>query len=333
MSSLNAVSINDTDSNIDLNALESDSESYYSSESPSDVSSSDSVRHQPDRQQPILPAFVPAEHNSKNRQPSLTDGDSSRKHPTKRQITKISYQESFDSLSKNNTGRHSNVLASMKADTSDTANFTNTITNTDTFSGDDYDDSSEHKDLLSDSYSYDYMSNIKSKPGDKLKTSWSNAMQNERQYKDLQIINEVSKLQNLNFFSIDYTKNLEILKLSQLSLLQDMVKLSENSFDEFFKIWDNIDTNENEDDVFSSDIQSISKPDSDSLRQMFNESTFVTDIENKEANRRSNLFDINNNEGFKLMEQRKNDILADLEKINESIDQIDSFTKSMWSNI
>lgn len=235
-----------------------------------------------------------------------------------------------------------------------------------------------------DNYSYDYISNVKKKPGDKLKTMWSMPIQNERQYKDLQIISEVSKLQNLTFFSESYVKNLEALKISQLGLLIDMVKLTDNSLDEFYSVWNNFnpienedeneekdedeeemgeegeerkgkkegkeeaDNNDGEDEIdtnknFSteSNLASASSTKtlgSDKLKHdsIQSSTTLNKDIKNDinaTRNDKVTWFDINNSEGFKLMEKHKQDILNDLDKINSSIDQIDSFTKSMWTGL
>ena len=259
----------------------------------------------------------------------------------------------------------------------------------DYFFGDDYDTKDLATDDLDnddDTYSYDYIanSNVKLKKGDKLKTSWAMPLQNERQYKDLQIIDEVAKLQNLDFFSENYVENLENLKISQLGLLIDMVKLTENSFDEFYNIWNEFETkikSETENDhqeilaatgsngtstnsqpkkdnnisSLSSDMDSISptrmmihEADPSALNETKgkadtkkNEKTkgkssiedAELDVPEKDDNDLVTQFDINNSQGFKLMKKHKQEILKDLEKINSSIDQIDAFTKSMWTKM
>lgn len=235
-----------------------------------------------------------------------------------------------------------------------------------------------------DNYSYDYISNVKKKPGDKLKTMWSMPIQNERQYKDLQIITEVSKLQNLTFFSEGYVKNLEDLKISQLNLLIDMVKLTDDSFDEFYEIWNNFNPNENEEGLEGKEGNSKEESDikkerkikedlevkkegaikeegneNENNQKLSTESNTIPNLTTKtldseqikpapiqspitlnndtknvvNKNDKVTWFDINNSEGFKLMEKHKQEILNDLDKINTSIDQIDSFTKSMWTGL
>lgn len=259
----------------------------------------------------------------------------------------------------------------------------------DDFYNDDYEGFEDDED--DDTYSYDYIANVKLKKGDKLKTSWAMPIQNESQYKDLQIIDEVSKLQNLNFFSKSYVESLENLKIAQLGLLIDMVKLSENSFDEFYSIWNdfenkiksetNISSNPNESNKtgnikkpevnnnvennnnnnnasqdnnimissLSSELDSISPtrrvddstskdnsppPDINKNDKVKDKNTIENtklEIDANDDNEFDMQFDINNSEGFTLMKKRKEEILSDLEKINSSIDQIDAFTKSMWT--
>lgn len=259
----------------------------------------------------------------------------------------------------------------------------------DYYYGDDYDTKdlgTEELDNDDDTYSYDYIanSNVKLKKGDKLKTSWAMPLQNERQYKDLQIIDEVAKLQNLDFFSQNYVENLENLKISQLGLLIDMVKLTENSFDEFYNIWNEFEakmkseigadqkdittatgssgTSANsqvkKDNIISSlssDLESISptrmiiketdpqavkdakvNSDAEKSEKIKSKSSIEDaelDVDEKIDTDLVTRFDINNSEGFKLMKKRKQEILKDLEKINDSIDQIDAFTKSMWTKM
>lgn len=243
------------------------------------------------------------------------------------------------------------------------------LDNKDTMNEDEFGDVGQDNDD-SDSYSFDYISNVKLKPGDKLKTTWSMPMQNERQYKDLQIINEVSKLQNINFFSKDYVQSLENLKISQLGLLIDMVKLTENSFADFYTLWNNFEAG---DDTLSTSNSHVTSDRSsrEGGANSHDDNDLLDNPKSKQAESNSKLasggsdgieknsndgnsksasaqgdedmnamygdmvtwIDINNSEGFKLMEKRKQDILRDLEKIDDSIDQIDSFTKSMWARL
>jgi hypothetical protein len=285
-----------------------------------------------------------------------TNSSGNKIYPATRQSTYNSTIKSYDGGVISNFPSIKNQQTNTNS--SDYTNFYNDDYNKkgDDILGNDFDDLDNDND---DTYSYDYISNVKTKPGDKLKTTWSMPIENERQYKDLQIINEVSKLQNLNFFSESYVKNLEDLKISQLGLLIDMVKLTDNSFDEFYNIWNGFNYNENENNT------TINKHSADESTNISNSSLAINSLKtlkSKESENKKNIsnssksnlntetenllnehdskdednitwFDINNSEGFKLMEKHKQDILNDLTKINSSIDQIDSFTKSMWTGL
>ena len=228
-----------------------------------------------------------------------------------------------------------------------TRDFTNTNTNTNTNSYSNYknadvDPEADLDDADNDSYSFDFISTYKRKPGDKLKTTWADPMKNERQYKDLQIIDEVSKLQNLNFFSKSYVENLEKLKISQLGLLIDMVKLSENSFDEFYNIWNNFDNAESSADSGKTKDDNEKASGNSSVSTNFTAISLNTDLKGSDdgathigdedtTTEPIAWFNINESEGFTIMERRKQEILKDLDNINKSIDEFDSFTKSMWT--
>jgi hypothetical protein len=227
-----------------------------------------------------------------------------------------------------------------------TRDFTNTNTNTNTNSYSNYknadvDPEADLDDADNDSYSFDFISTYKRKPGDKLKTTWADPMKNERQYKDLQIIDEVSKLQNLNFFSKSYVENLEKLKISQLGLLIDMVKLSENSFDEFYNIWNNFDNAKSSADSGKTKDDNEKASGNSSVSTNFTAISLNTDLKGSDDGATHidedttaepiAWFNINESEGFTIMERRKQEILKDLDNINQSIDEFDSFTKSMWT--
>lgn len=333
--------------------------------------------------------------------PSLrhySNGPTNNNAPTISKFPMATRQSTYNStLSSTNTssyiagGTTSNLVANRyhNGNGNGNGNINGSEMDNDYYYGDDYDtkdlatDDLDHDD---DTYSYDYIanSNVKLKKGDKLKTSWAMPLQNERQYKDLQIIDEVAKLQNLDFFSESYVENLENLKISQLGLLIDMVKLTENSFDEFYNIWNEFESKikfENENDnleippakssngvsinsqpkkeniisSLSSDMESFSPTRmmmNEADPSVLNEAKSKTDTKKNEKTKgKSSIedaeldvqekpgsdlvtqFDINNSEGFKLMKKRKQEILKDLEKINSSIDQIDAFTKSMWTKM
>lgn len=379
------------DSNIDLAALESDSD-YYSSSSQSisgslSSSSTDYAlqrRNNPQNFQPIVApdnlvasetystpdncSKLPKVSRSTTNKSNYNNGKTASKIPS---ISKTYSGKSVEASHKSSNSWGEMVASPSKFNETSSQSFLNSgyKVNTNTSSDFHNNNRSETVDRDNsygdDSYSFDYMSNVKSKPGDQLKTTWAMPMQNERQYKDLQIIDEVSKLQNLSFFSKDYVDNLENLKMSQLELLIDMVKLTDNSFNEFFTIWNNFEprhkTSKGESRNGNPLLSSLSSERSSSktsydidsnesengIDEKINEevkdanderSSNVEDIEknindNDGAEVGMTWFDINNSEGFKLMEKRKENILLDLDKINESIDQIDSLTKSMWTSM
>lgn len=281
------------------------------------------------------------------------------------------YQSSnLQSIKRRTTTNDSNINDNYSINDINALDDNNDYYSDDETSTDDDDDDEYNQDLVSnvgiddDNESYKNLNNkqFNNKIGDKLKTTWQNCKNDEIEYKESQIIDEVSKLQNLNFFSNKYIENLENLKISQLGLLIEMVKLTDNSFDEFYNIWNNFnekfinDDSKGNDNSEKVDNDINSKNSKNSTKESKENDEEIKDKkENKESNETNNnsniednidnnndddyqkememvtWFNINESEGFKLMEQRKLEILNDLDKINNSIELIDSSTKSIWS--
>lgn len=390
--SIGTYSFNDEDSNVDLAALDSDSslnDHYTSASSSSDSSSAYSsssasnINNNYIENQNTHPKLIKNHSNKsqklvKNINVSTTNTSKHTQIPNNNFVKLVSNasiptKELTQNSAAYTTTDTSYVTGSISNPISSSNQKTNSYNDNSYYYNEEADidnDQDIYQDIdQDDTYTFEFETNANLKTGDKLKTTWSLPIQNEKQYKDLQIIDEVSKLQNLNFFSQDYVENLENLKISQLGLLIDMVKLNENSFDEFYNIWDefdleksnNITSNESIKNKIississqvgtSSDIQQseiITNDESSTNRNIQNDNDDVNNNNNNnDVNENKNndnnkindeknsvtWFDINNSESFKLMNKRKNEILNDLGKINNSIDQIDAFTKSMWTQL
>ena len=79
---------------------------------------------------------------------------------------------------------------------------------------------------------------MKQKLGDSIPSVSQRVDNQDKLYNSLNILDEVKQLKNMSFFDTKYNEKLSQLKKSQLDLLVDMTQMNENSFTEFYNIWD-----------------------------------------------------------------------------------------------
>ncbi|ODV87207.1 hypothetical protein CANARDRAFT_26629 [[Candida] arabinofermentans NRRL YB-2248] len=151
----------------------------------------------------------------------------------------------------------------------------------------------------------------------------------DKLYESLNILQDVESIRNLKFFEENYTKNLNLLKKSQLELLLDLGKVNEHSFEEFYKAWNTFDNNRPKETVNGREPEFSNR----------NSSTFSKLHQTGTTTPMSNgidsglTLDINSSKFFDDMVKRNDLIVEDLNKIKDDIATIDKHTRTIWDQI
>lgn len=78
------------------------------------------------------------------------------------------------------------------------------------------------------------------KLGDQIPSVNQRVDDQDKLYESLHILDDVKKLKESRFFGSEYNERMNELKRSQLQLLVDMTQMNEDSFQEFYKVWETI---------------------------------------------------------------------------------------------
>lgn len=210
--------------------------------------------------------------------------------------------------SKQDSGRETSSTPELvEGDSLITSSSTNTGSSSETFYGIG-DSASNSKSPL--------LKNMKQKLGDSIPSVSQRVDNQDKLYNSLNILDEVKQLKNMSFFDTKYNEKLSQLKKSQLDLVVDMTQMNENSFTEFYNIWDAL--NGAEDQSESSEQKKTDK---------------AKNTKHEESIRSLEMLDINNSKTFEQFGEKSKVITDDIAKIEESIAEIDEYTEKLWKKV
>lgn len=158
--------------------------------------------------------------------------------------------------------------------------------------------------------------NAKPKIGDSIPSVSQKVDNQDKLYNSLNILEDVKKLKNMSFFDAKYNEKLNQLKKNQLDLLVDMSQLNENSFTEFYNVWNTLD--EEDEKSEGSEEKKGDKKKNDKYEQSVKSLA---------------MLDINNSKTFERFGEKSKVVTQDISKIEESITGIDEYTKKLWEKV
>ncbi len=202
----------------------------------------------------------------------------------------------------------SNVVEQVEDDSLITSGSTDSESSSATFYG--------ANDASNDTKNAELVKNAKPKIGDSIPSVSQKVDNQDKLYNSLNILEDVKKLKNMSFFDAKYNEKLNQLKKSQLDLLVDMSQLNENSFTEFYNVWNALDEEDEKSD--GSEEKKGDKKKNDKYEQSVKSLA---------------MLDINNSKTFERFGEKSRVVTQDISKIEESITAIDEYTKKLWEKV
>lgn len=118
-------------------------------------------------------------------------------------------------------------------------------------------------------------------------------------YRSLSLLEDMKELKEMKVFDDQYNEKMDKLKKAQLDMLGNMIQINQNTFTEFYNVWNTVEDTSNEG-------------------------------EQKHKNS-SEVFDINDSKMFDQLNEGSKTITKNIEGIRKYIEQIDRYTTDLWS--
>ncbi|VEU23699.1 DEKNAAC104864 [Brettanomyces naardenensis] len=149
--------------------------------------------------------------------------------------------------------------------------------------------------------------------GDEIPSVAQKVDNQDKLYESLNILDDVKKLKDMKFFDEEYNGKMNNLKRAQLGMLVDMVRMNENSLNEFYDLWNTLEEKKHNGQELKG--ESGKEPEKHTDDQLLAH------------------FDINESETFNRLGERNELVAADIDKIKESISSVDEYTKGLWDRL
>ncbi|QPG73012.1 hypothetical protein FOA43_000316 [Brettanomyces nanus] len=157
------------------------------------------------------------------------------------------------------------------------------------------------------------------KIGDEMPSVSQKVDNQDRLYETLNILNDVRKLREMKFFDAKYNEKMIDLKKAQVGMMVDMIQMNENSFREFYEVWDALEDRGEEEER---EVEEEKEQKKHKFRKKKSEHQDKPLVH----------LDINESALFGQLGERNEVVSQDIDKIKDSVKQIDEYTKGLWDS-